>query len=105
MKFDEKERLSLLLQFQILDRLEPNGGWGKYVKVIQSGYESEYREIELWVASRMSTDECKFVADVLSMYAALQRPYADHKKVLPPDRKFPGFSGNEESNLLAMRAF
>jgi uncharacterized protein YfbU (UPF0304 family) len=99
------ERLSLWAQFKTLNHLEPTQGWGRYCEILEDGYEVEYPEIFRNVESTLPEKQCRFVWDVLSVYDAMQRQYLDADKDVPSELIFMGFSGNDETQLMAYCRF
>jgi uncharacterized protein YfbU (UPF0304 family) len=102
-----EERLQLLNQYLILGRLDPNGGWDEQARIVQSGYTKQYWKLTEPLADEVSTDDCEFVEDVLSMYGAMQRPYvlATPAEPVPADLQLPGFDGDNEGPQLAYAKF
>lgn len=105
MKFSDFERLTLAVQYRVLDKVDPGQGWSTLVEVLEHGYEGEYSRITDWLYPGLPADECRFVIDILAVYDALQRPYVENNKEVPSDLKFPGFDGNNESHLLGYFRF
>ena len=107
MKLDIKERLQLSNQLKILEKLYPEDEeyYAKHRKAIEYGFELHYS----WVAEHISEDtlseeECKFVLDVLDMYAAFYfsvRQIKDLKELNKDAVIFPGFDGNNEFMYMA----
>src|SRR5262245_55430816 len=105
--FTKDQRLILMLQFMILDRLEPKAGWKSLVTVLENGYTSEYSRITGMLFDELSQRDCEYVFDVLSMYDALQRPYADARTLdnLPDNLRFWGFDGNNEGKFMGFARY
>jgi|SRR5690606_1796675 len=107
------ERLILFNQYKILERLDPENAdsYQKMQEILENGYELEYQwKTEFITDDRdvMSTDQCRFVINVLSMYEALQRSYdrLSNKGTIEPRMvEFPGFDGNHEPKYLGYTRF
>jgi uncharacterized protein YfbU (UPF0304 family) len=105
MTLTEVERLSLLNQYLILDKVDPEGGWAKFAKIVQEGYSGRYSQLTEHLYNELSPQKSRFVEDVLSMFDALQRPYIDAKAEVPSELMFSGFDGNNEAELLGYTRF
>lgn len=107
MKFDIKERLQLSNQFKILEKLYPEDEdyYARHRKAIEYGFELHYS----WVAEHidkdpLSKEECKFVLDVLDMYASFYfslKKIETLKELKETSIIFPGFDGNNETMYMA----
>lgn len=89
------ERLILLNQYRILQKLDPDDKtWAELEKVLSSGYAGEYgRMLDGIDPHEMSSEQCAWVRHVLDMFRALHVP---ELKLNKDDIRFPGFDGNEE---------
>jgi len=106
MKLDKKERLALVNQFLILEKLYPDGAnyYADHRKALEEGYELHYGWIFENISDGLTEDECKNVLNILDMYSALHYSstksesdkFKDHSWV-----KFQGFDGNNESSYRA----
>ncbi|EDY84562.1 YfbU domain superfamily [Verrucomicrobiia bacterium DG1235] len=110
MKLDQKERLQLANQFKILAALYPDerSDYEKNVKILESGYEWHYDSFVEYYYDGLSTDECKFVVDVLDMHRSLKNSFyalKDKGDLTPEDIRFSGFDGNHETELMAYAEF
>lgn len=103
--YSEYERLSLLNQYRILEKVDPEGGWGSFATILQYGYEGEYRQLTEWLHSPMSAEKCEFVINALAVFDALQRPWWNNFDQVPDDCKFSGFDGNIEGEYLSYFRF
>jgi uncharacterized protein len=110
MKFDKKDRVLLINQYRILAALYPDeaSGYLELVEILQSGYEIFYTQIHEWVSEDMSTEECKLVLDILSIYRIVE----DYKRSNPSDdiskhmySFFRGFDGNNETEYMGFARF
>jgi uncharacterized protein YfbU (UPF0304 family) len=102
MELSKLERLNLINQFLILEKLYPEEAdyYAKHRKAIQEGYKLHYRWIFEHLYDEMSEDECQEVLDILEMYRAFAWSYMGitGKKEVDERLKFEGFDGNNESN-------
>jgi len=100
--FTEFERLSLTIQFASLEKVDPDGGWGKFKRILRHGYTWEYPKVWQWLDVEVVESDCAFVVDVLTMFAAIQKPILGDPKMpkMPSARLCPGFDGNGEPQLL-----
>ncbi|BCH07384.1 hypothetical protein MesoLj131c_16420 [Mesorhizobium sp. 131-3-5] len=103
--FSKTERLILSNQYTILQKLDPKGGWDRAAKIVQDGLAGEYGSLTDYIFDGLSEAECRYVNDVMNMYDALQRPYVDAKKPIPPEASFPGFDGNNETKFMGYARF
>ncbi|MFA0289702.1 MULTISPECIES: YfbU family protein, partial [unclassified Vibrio] len=106
MKLDKKERLALVNQFLILEKLYPEEAdyYAQHRQAISEGYELHYDWIyeNLWEG--LSKEECRRVLDILDMYRTIHfsaKKCADTTVKEHYWLKFPGFDGNEESSYMA----
>ncbi|MCK5270228.1 MAG: YfbU family protein [Sedimentisphaerales bacterium] len=103
MDLSKKERLIIVNQLKILEKLYPEEAkeYSNHRKAIEQGYKLHYSWLTEWLYDEMSEDECKEVLSILEMYRAITSSYrsAEDKQGLEESEiKFPGFDGNEESN-------
>ena len=95
------ERLTLLNQFRILNRLEPNEGWAETVAVLEGGFSNEYGTLLDYLGTELPADEGDFVVAVLVMYEAMQYAVPAGEGGERDPYVFPGFDGNNEGAYLA----
>lgn len=99
----EVERLQLVNQFEILEKLDPDHAksYAEKREILERGYTILYGEVFQGIFSEeMSMDECNYVFDVLDMHRALIQSYdllEDKAGLTPEDVAFRGFDGNNES--------
>jgi len=100
--FTDFERLSLAIQFTLLEKVDPNGGWEKFKQILSRGYTREYPNVWKSLDVEVEESDCAFVVDVLTMFEAIQRPILDDPKKprMPSARMCPGFDGDGEPQLL-----
>ena len=104
-KMTELERLSLINQFLILEKLYPEEGDHYESKrlAIERGYQSHYNDIFVHLWDEMPADKTRKVLDILEMYRAITWGLSEY---FPNDKieekyKFHGFDGNNESEELS----
>jgi uncharacterized protein YfbU (UPF0304 family) len=104
------ERLSLLNQYRILEKIDPdNVSYKQACEILESGYTLEYG-VELFTGvdpDEMSEDDCREVRDILDLYRALKKAHRELPEgtLTAKDAEFPGFDGNEESKHFAYARF
>lgn len=101
MTLTEKDRLFLLNQYLILEKLYPEDEklWKENQAIVVEGYEGEYDGLieNFGFLQKSISNE---VIDILQMYRCLQSSFlklGDKTGINPDDVKFPGFDGNEET--------
>ena len=99
------ERLSLINQFLILEKLYPEEAdyYEKNRLALQQGYKAHYKTIFEHLWDEMPEEETRETLDILEMYRAITWSYSDITKSKNTEHKykFPGFDGNEESAQLS----
>ncbi len=102
MKLDKKERLMLVNQFLILEKLYPEEAdyYVKHRRALSEGYELHYDWIYEHLFDGLNEEQCKMVLDILDMYSGLH--FASEKSTNEEFTKhiwlkFKGFDGNNES--------
>ncbi len=100
------ERLLLINQFRMLEKLYPEGAkdWAESRDIIAHGYTIEYEDVFSEVFEEMDIEECKYVYDVLDLHRTLIQSFealADKKGLTLDDVRFRGFDGNNESKRWA----
>lgn len=101
MELNEKERLILYNQYEILKAVDPKYGdmYRKFQTILLRGYEAEY--YQLFENDETFTEEkSNEVYDILDMFAMLYRSYLqlnDKGNIKELDCMFGGFDGNEEA--------
>lgn len=103
--FSKTERLILLNQYTILQELQPTQQWEISAQIIQEGLTAEYGRLTDHLYEPLAEEDCRYVGQVLAVYDALQRPYADEHAEIPKELTFPGFDGNNESSYLGYARF
>lgn len=106
MKLSKVERLILANQYQLLS-MRKNNYISKetaknYSTILLQGYELLYDEIFSGMDDTVSSEECRFVLDVLTMYRDISNSYFNLLEENPnlslnkEDIAFKGFDGNGE---------
>jgi uncharacterized protein YfbU (UPF0304 family) len=105
MELNIKERLQLSYQLMILEKLYPDEQeyFANHRKAIEDGYQLHYDWITENLSKGLTKEECKFVIDVLDMYASLYFSVRDLKDsdLTIESVQFPGFDGNNEIMFMA----
>lgn len=103
MHLDDKDRLFLINQYLILEKLYPEESYyyRNKRKAIEGQFELHYDMLDESSKDRMTSDECKEVMDILDMFRAisfsLQKMPEEHKEKLDFHYLvFRGFDGNNE---------
>lgn len=102
MELTLKERLILMNQYAILEKLDPENAkdYANKYKALDYGFTLNYAWLFENMSEEMSKDECEEVINILNMYRAITFSYftIHNTKNISDDRyKFKGFDGNEES--------
>lgn len=110
MELSKLERLSLINQYLILEKLYPEEAdyYAKHRKAVQEGYKLHYKWLFENIDNEMSEDDCREVLDILEMYRAITWSYMDIKGVKDISEHkymFKGFDGNNESEQLAYASY
>ncbi|QUM90202.1 YfbU family protein [Moritella sp. 36] len=99
------ERLSLINQFLILEKLYPEEAdyYEKNRIALEQGYKAHYKTIFEHLWEEMSEESTKEVLDILEMHRAITWSVSDLDKTNKLKSKyfFRGFDGNEESEQLS----
>lgn len=106
MELTKKDRLILINQFLILEKLYPDEAdyYEKHRIALQQGYKLHYPWIveNLW--EELDESECRRVLDTLDMYRAVKHSYErlkDKSGIEEHQVEFPGYDGNNESHHLS----
>ncbi len=102
-KLSKKDRLTLINQYRILEKLEPEGAteYQNLITILQDGYEFEYHRLYELVSDPMSEDEGREVIQILMLFEALGDAYKnleDKEGIDEYNIQFHGFSGNDETS-------
>ncbi|CAK2832462.1 YfbU family protein [Vibrio breoganii] len=106
MKLNRQERLNLVNQFLILEKLYPEEAdyYAKHRKAIAEGYELHYEWIYEGLWEGLSKADCQFVLEILDLYRAISfssRHFTNETVQKHSWYQFPGFDGNNESSYMA----
>jgi uncharacterized protein YfbU (UPF0304 family) len=106
MELSKIERLQLINQFLILEKLYPEEAsyYEQHRIALEQGFALHYRWIVENVWDDLSESECRKVLDSLELYRAIQHSYQtlnDKGDLTDTKVRFPGFDGNNESHHLA----
>jgi uncharacterized protein len=102
-KLTPVERILLLNQLRILEKLYPNEGYDRWREAVEGGYTLHYDHGAPWLGSEMDEAQCREVLDILDMYRSLSWSYDqldDTSGIDERDVRFAGFDGNNESDYL-----
>ena len=106
MELSKKERLSLINQCLILEKLYPDEAnyYEQHRIALQQGFQLHYQWILENVWDDLPEEECRKVLDALDLYRGIVSSFdaLEDKDGLTESRvRFPGFDGNNESHYLA----
>ena len=109
MKLSQMERLILVNQYMILEKLYPEeaSSYAQIRNALEDGYELEYSEIFNNICHDdevLNEDGCMMVRDILNMFSALKRSYnklEDKSGINAKDVALWGFAGNDETEYMA----
>jgi uncharacterized protein len=109
MKLSKLDRLMLINQYTILEKLDPDDETHKYNKdVLINGYTHEYDELVEWIHDEVPEEASKEVWDILQMYRSINFSYMsleDKGELSKDDVRFEGFDGNNETSYMAYARF
>jgi len=106
MELSKKERLALINQFLILEKLYPDEAsyYEQHRIALQQGFQLHYKWILENVWDDLSEEECRKVLDALDLYRGIVSSFdalQDKDGLIESEVRFPGFDGNNESHHLA----
>lgn len=101
MELTLKERLILMNQYAILEKLDPENAkdYANKYKALDYGFTLNYAWLFENMSEEMSKEECEEVINILTMYRAITFSYFNinnTKNVSEKKYKFIGFDGNNE---------
>lgn len=102
MKLTPAERLIYSKLLEIESLLKKDRDNEETIEALRSGY-SDFYGLE-FIYDEMSESDTTYVHDVFQMYQVIQSALM-HPDGLPDDAKFPGFDGNNETNLVGFAQF
>ena len=103
MKVTPAERLMLINQYRILEKLVPDeaAAYAEMRNALERGFTLAYEGLTRNIDKHeMTEDECKEVINIVDMYRHLKESYdalPDKTKVDASSVEFPGFDGNDEA--------
>lgn len=109
MTLSQMERLILVNQYMILEKLYPEeaNSYALTRKALENGYELEYSDIFKNIYHNdetLSEEGCILVREILTMFSALKRSYNkldDKSDIDSKDVTLWGFDGNDETEYMA----
>lgn len=112
MELSKKDRLILVNQYRILQKLSKEGyeiaDYESKITALLNGYTLHYEDLfDEFSEKELSVEESRYVLDVLELYRAIIFSYTRLcgenlvKKLTDKDVAFPGFDGNDESEYLS----
>lgn len=100
MKIELKDRIFLSNQYKILSKLNPEEStyYDNLIKILESGYELHYNELEQNFSEEFSKQKSKFVLDILEMYSIMCLSLKNDQNININQNEidFKGFDGNNE---------
>lgn len=100
----ENDRISLYYSLLSLYGATKDKNYEVLSEIVRSGYTREYYRLNEWFYAEMSSGDQELVIDILTLYDALQSSVPPGAAI-PPEVKFPGFDGNNESSLYGYLRF
>lgn len=105
MKLSKFERLMLVNQFKILERLYPDESDYYQVqrKALEWGYARHYKDLLKWISDEMSKEDCDEIVEIIDLHRVLYSSYSnlvDKGNISLEDIGFRGFDGNVEAQEL-----
>ncbi|MEH7480250.1 YfbU family protein [Neobacillus drentensis] len=105
MKLTKLERLNLINQYLILEKLYPEEQetYSTLRTALEKGFEYHYEEAIEWIHDDFPEHNSEFVIDVLDMYSVILLSYSnleDKGELIDSKVNFPGFDGNNETAFL-----
>lgn len=109
-KLSQKDRLILVNQFKILEKLYPEEAeyYLEKREILEQGYELLYTDVFGELYERFSEEECREVLDILDLYRVITFSYRDledKSEIEEYKVRFAGFDGNNECKQLAFAEF
>jgi len=106
MEITKKDRLILINQFLILEKLYPEEAdyYENHRIALQQGFKLHYPWIVENLSEELDDAQCRRVLDTLDMYRALKFSHeqlGDKSSIDENKIKFPGYDGNNESHHLS----
>jgi uncharacterized protein len=110
MTLTETERLVLVNQFRILEKLDATEAdhHNRMAEILERGFTREYSLLADGFSKELSAATCEEVCDILDMHRALHHSYTDLEDksgIDAADIAFDGFDGNNETEYLSYASF
>lgn len=110
MRLSKIERLNLIHQYLILEKLYPElkQHYSELREALENGYSLHYSWCFEYLNNDMSEEECKKVLDILDMYRAITFSLEKVKSATISSNHyhiFKGFDGNEEGQYMQYTDF
>ncbi|WP_262034252.1 YfbU family protein [Serratia liquefaciens] len=110
MKLTKKDRLLLINQYKILERISPEDSehYSELISILENGYSIFYSMVDDWISEDMTESECNLVLQILSIYRMIEdRKRVDKDEALlnHTHSYFRGFDGNNETSLMSFARF
>ncbi len=103
MKLTKLERLQLITQLTILDKLNKNDHNSDNIKILEEGFEYHYDQIINHLSDDVSPEISSFVYKLLQMYRCLENYYSsnpsDIKAINDAYAHYNGFDYNDDAEL------
>lgn len=103
-KLTDAERLILANQYEILSELRKDDSYARMADELRDGHEWLYSQYFDQLSPNLPEHEVAHVLTILGIYSDIRDSYAklaDKSGVEQHQVEFPGFDGNNESDLLA----
>ena len=102
MELTKKDRLVLINQYAILEKVDPSNAKGYVNKrtALEAGYALHYSWLFDGIEDDMSIEDCEEVLSILEMYRAIAFScfkINNTRNIDNPKWRFPGFDGNNET--------
>ncbi|SDG83498.1 MULTISPECIES: YfbU family protein [unclassified Duganella] len=102
--FTDAERVILANQYDILGRLDESNrkDYERTAAALRDGHSYIYDQVFDWVSPVLAQEKQEFVLAVLNLYSNLNnsvRHYGPDAGIAKEDLAWPGFDGNNESDL------
>ena len=99
------ERLLLVNQFRILEKLDADGShYEEWIEALTNGYELHYPDFSQWIFDETMTEaDCEEIIDALSKFESIKysvRDMAEKPTCEPYKMVFDGYDGNNEGKLM-----
>lgn len=103
LKLTDTERLILANQYEIMSLLNKDDHYALMAETLRSGYEWLYRQYFDDLDENLDPEKAEYVLTILGIYGDMHSSFAKMEDKSSLDESqliFPGFDGNNESELL-----